>query len=69
MMLPVGLLLGLVAVAAAVVGVALRPTGMPLHADRGLRHDRVVQSLSLGAAVMTAALGAVLAMEASTVTC
>ena len=67
MMLPVGLLLGLVAVAAAVVGVARRPTGMPQHADRGLRHDRVVQSLALGAAVLTAALGALWAMESSTV--
>ena len=65
-MLPVGLLVALVAVAAVVVGVARRPTGMPAQADRGLRHDRLVQGLALAVAVLTAVLGGLWAMGSST---
>ncbi|MCW2534712.1 MAG: hypothetical protein JWQ26_411 [Modestobacter sp.] len=63
MTLPALLLLVMVVTALIVVGATWRPTGLPQHADRGLRHDRLVQAIALAVAGLTALMGALWALE------
>jgi hypothetical protein len=63
MTLPALLVLVIVVTALIVVGATWRPTGLPQQADRGLRHDRLVQAIALVGAGSTGLMGALWAME------
>src|ERR1700709_1061405 len=66
-LLPVLCEVVLVVTALVVAAVTWRPTGMPQQADRGVRHDRLVHASALGAAGVTAVMGALWAMESPVV--
>lgn len=62
-MLPALMMLALTVIGMGLVVLTLRPTHLSEHADRGLRHDRLVRALGLGVAGLTAGAGGWWAME------
>lgn len=67
MLIPGAMVLGLLCIGLVAAGVTQRRTALPDHADRGVRHDRMVHVLALVVALLSAVLGALWAMESPTV--